>query len=311
MYLKRHRKSKLRKSFIKENIQMMLMAIPGIVLLFIFNYLPLTGIALAFKKYKPMLGIWGSPWIGFDNFKFFFMSSDALRVIRNTVLYSLTFIIFDLITAVGLALMLYYLKSRKATKFYNTVVILPKFMSMVVIAFIVYALLSPTFGVFNQVLERFGVEAINWYAEPEYWPAILTVTHIWQVVGMNSVLYYSSLMGMDESLLEAAKVDGANLKQQIWHVIIPHLVPIMIITTILALGHIFSGNLDLYYQVPRNQGLLYPTTDVINTYVYRALQGGSLESSTAVNLFQSIVGFVMVILANGVIRKISPENSMF
>jgi len=290
---------------------MMLMAIPGIVLLFIFNYLPLTGIALAFKKYKPMLGIWGSPWIGFDNFKFFFMSSDALRVIRNTVLYSLTFIIFDLITAVGLALMLYYLKSRKATKFYNTVVILPKFMSMVVIAFIVYALLSPTFGVFNQVLERFGVEAINWYAEPEYWPAILTVTHIWQVVGMNSVLYYSSLMGMDESLLEAAKVDGANLKQQIWHVIIPHLVPIMIITTILALGHIFSGNLDLYYQVPRNQGLLYPTTDVINTYVYRALQGGSLESSTAVNLFQSIVGFVMVILANGVIRKISPENSMF
>lgn len=306
----RTKKKRNRVSW-KENIQMVIMTLPGVILLFVFCYLPLPGIAIAFKKFNPNKGIWGSPWVGLGNFEFFFTSQDAARTITNTVLYSCVFLVVDLVAAVALALMLYYLRSRRATKFYNTVVIIPKFMSMVIIAFIAYALLSPSYGLINQILALFGHEGINWYSEPKYWPVILTVTHVWQTVGMNSVLYYSSLMGMDETMLEAAKIDGANLRHQIRYVILPHLVPIMIITTILAIGGLFSGNLDLFYQVPKDQGLLYPTTDIINTYVYRALVKGSLEKSAAVNLFQSLIGFVLVVATNLGIRKISPENSLF
>ncbi len=306
----RTKKKRNRVSW-KENIQMVIMTLPGVILLFVFCYLPLPGIAIAFKKFNPNKGIWGSPWVGLGNFEFFFTSQDAARTITNTVLYSCVFLVVDLVAAVALALMLYYLRSRRATKFYNTVVIIPKFMSMVIIAFIVYALLSPSYGLINQILALFGHEGINWYSEPKYWPVILTVTHVWQTVGMNSVLYYSSLMGMDETMLEAAKIDGAALRHQIRYVILPHLVPIMIITTILAIGGLFSGNLDLFYQVPKDQGLLYPTTDIINTYVYRALVKGSLEKSAAVNLFQSLIGFVLVVATNLGIRKISPENSLF
>ena len=305
------RRKKINRVTLRENLQMFLMVLPGLFLVILFYYLPMPGIVIAFKEFNPMKGIWGSPWAGFKNFEFFFASQDALRTISNTFLYAVAFLIIDLVTAVGLALMLYYLKSRRATKFYNTVVIIPKFMSMVIIAFIVYALLSPSYGLVNQIIQALGGEGINWYSDPKYWPVILTLTHVWQMVGMNSVLYYSTLMGMDESLLEAAKIDGANLRQQIRNVIIPHLVPIMIITTILAIGHLFSVNLDLFYQVPKNQGLLYPTTDVINTYVYRALIDGALEKSAAVNLFQSLVGLVMVVGTNAIIRKISPENSLF
>lgn len=309
--LKPKKRKRMNRVTLRENLQMLLMVLPGLILVVVFYYLPMPGIVIAFKDFNPMKGIWDSPWAGLKNFEFFFASQDALRTISNTFLYAIAFLIIDLVTAVGLALMLYYLRSRRATKFYNTVVIIPKFMSMVIIAFIVYALLSPSYGLLNQVIEAFGGEGINWYADPKYWPIILTLTHVWQMVGMNSVLYYSTLMGMDESLLEAAKIDGANLRQQIRNVIIPHLVPIMIITTILAIGHLFSVNLDLFYQVPKNQGLLYPTTDVINTYVYRALIDGALEKSAAVNLFQSLVGLVLVVGTNAIIRKISPENSLF
>lgn len=294
-----------------ENLQMLLMVLPGVLCLIVFQYLPLPGIAIAFKKYNPYKGIFGSPWVGLKNFEFFFSSQDAARTIGNTLMYSISFLIIDLVAAVVLALMLYYLRNRIATKFYNTVVIIPKFMSMVIVAFIVYAILSPTYGMLNQMIVKLGGTGVNWYAEPKYWPLILTATHVWQTVGMNCVLYYSSLMSMDNALVEAAEMDGANRLQQIWHVIIPHLVPIMVITTILAIGSLFSSSLDLFYQIPKNQGLLYATTDTINTYVYRALLEGSLEKSAAINLFQSAVGFVLIIGTNAIVKKISPENSLF
>lgn len=300
-----------RRTKIKENLQMLTMTIPGLILVFLFCYLPMPGIAIAFKKYNPNLGIWGSPWNGFDNFKFFFTSQDAGRTIRNTVLYSVGFLILDLIFAVGLALMFYFLRSKKGLKVYNTIVITPKFMSAVIVAFIVYAILSPSYGLLNSIIEFFGGEPIAWYSEPKYWPWILTITHIWQTVGMNSIVYYASLMSLDESLLEAAVIDGANRRQQIFHVIIPHLVPIMVITTILGMGSIFGGDFGLFYQVPKDQGLLYSTTDIISTYTYRAMLNGSLEKSAAVGLFQSVVGLIMVVTTNAIVKKISPENSLF
>ncbi|MBQ8230454.1 MAG: sugar ABC transporter permease [Lachnospiraceae bacterium] len=311
MSIAKAKPKKLNKVTLKENLQLMVMTIPGLICLILFNYLPMPGIVIAFKKLNPMKGMWESPWVGMKNFEFFFKSQDAVRTIRNTVVYSVVFLVIALLTNVGLALMLYYLKNRRATKIYNTIVIIPKFMSMVIVSYIVYALLSPSNGVLNQIIRFWGGEGIKWYSEPRYWPFILTFVYVWQGVGMGSVLYYSSLMSMDESMIEAAKIDGANLRQQIWHVIIPHLIPIITITTILAIGGLFSGSLDLFYQVPRDQGVLYPTTDIINTYVYRALVGNSLEKSAAVNLFQSLIGMVLVIVSNSIVKKISPENSFF
>ena len=295
----------------KETFHLDLMSLPGVLLLVVFNYLPMIGIVIAFKDYNPNLGIWGSAWNGLDNFKFFFTSQDAARTIRNTLMYSSSFLVLDLICAVGLALMFYNLRSRRALKFYNTVVILPRFMSPVIIAFIVYIILNPAYGLLNQLIIARGGSKIPWYSNSKYWPAILTITHIWQTVGMNCIIYYASLMSLDDSLLEAARLDGANKWQETWHVVIPHLIPVMVISTILGLGSLFQGDFGLFYQVPKDVGLLYPTTDVINTYTYRALQSGSFGKSTAVSLFQSTMGCLMVLITNGIVRKVSPENSLF
>ncbi len=309
--MKKKEKSNMSKVKRRETMQLDLMVLPGMLLLFVFAYLPMFGIIIAFKDYNPNLGILGSEWNGFKNFEFFFKSQDAVRTIRNTVSYSVTFLIVDLIAGVGLALLFYNLASKKALKFYNTVVILPRFLSAVLIAFIAYIVLSPSYGVLNQLLSLFGVEAIDWYGNAKYWPIILTITHVWQTVGMNSIIYYAALMGLDESLIEASALDGANKWQQTIYVVIPHLIPVMIINTILAMGSIFQGDFGLFYQTPKDIGLLYETTDVINTYTFRALQTGALEKSTAVGLFQSLTGLILVIITNTIVRKISPENSLF
>lgn len=303
--------SKIRR-IIRENLQLTLLAIPGIMLLFLFNYMPMFGIVIAFKKFNPNLGIWGSRWVGLANFEFFFTSQDAWNVTKNTVLYSLDFMIIGTLGAVIIALLLYNLKSRACVKTYNTIMILPKFLSMVLIAFIVYAILNPVSGVLNQVIRMFGGEGkTDWYAQPNAWPLFLTIINLWQHVGYNSIIYYASLMGIDESLFEAARLDGANKWHQTIYIAIPHLVPIMTITTILSFGHLFSGDFGLFYQTTRDVGLLYPTTDIINTYVFRGLMGGNMEVSAAVGLFQSLVGLVMVVVTNTIVKKISPDNSLF
>lgn len=304
-------KKRISKIQMRESLNLTLLALPGIILLFIFNYIPMGGAVIAFKNYKPLKGIWGSEWCGFENFRFFFESSDAVRVLRNTLGYSSFWIITGVITGVGMALMFYNLRSKKALKFYNTAVILPRFLSAVIVAFLVSTLLNTRYGLLNQLILAVGGEKIMWYSEPGYWPVILTIVHIWCDVGMTSVIYYSALMSLDESLIEAAKLDGANKIQQIFHVMIPHLIPIIIIQVILAIGKMFSGDFGLFYQVPMDSGALYPTTDIINTYTYRALTEGSLARSTAVGLFQSAAGFVMVVITNAIVRKISPENSLF
>ena len=309
--------SKRRKSNIgevKDNIDFFLLSLPGIILFIMFSYMPLYGIIVAFKDFKPLKGISGSNWVGFDNFKFFFTSQDAVRVTRNTILYNGTFIILGFIFPVILALMFYYLKNRFALKVYNTVVILPKFMSAVLISFIVYSILSSRYGVLNKMIVALGGEGIEWYSKVAAWPFILTTVQVWQTVGMGSVLYYATLMSIDESLFEAAKIDGANTLQVIWKICIPHLRTIITIQAILAVGGIFGGDFGLFYQVPRDQGVLYPVTDIIPTYVFRGLQSGSnrdISISAAVGLFQSFVGMLLVILTNKIVKHISPENSLF
>lgn len=302
---------KYTKKAIRESISMGVLAIPGLSLLIVFNYLPMFGAVIAFKNYKPLKGVLGSDWNGLKNFEFFFTSQDALRTIRNTMCYNGVWIILGTICAVGLALMFYSLKSARAMKFYNTAMILPKFLSAVILAFLAEAFLHYRYGVINQVLAMFGEPAIDWYATTNAWPVILTVVYLWATVGMSSIIYYASLMGLDEGLLEAARLDGANKWQQIWNIMIPHLVPIIIIQTILSIGQLFNGDFGLFYQVPKDSGVLYPATDIINTYTFRALQEGNLSQSAAVGLAQSAAGFVMVVATNAIVKKISPENSLF
>lgn len=296
---------------LKENIEITLLAIPGLVLLLVFHYWPLYGVIIAFKDYNPRLGIMGSPDVGLENFKFFFLSQDAGRVMRNTLGYSVSWLLLGIVCSVTLAVLFYNLRSSKALKIYNTIVILPKFMSTVLIAYIVYALLCPNYGVLNQILKAFGGSAIQWYNEAKYWPVILTITRIWSVVGMDSIIYYASLVSLDASLLEAAELDGATSFQKAWHVMVPHLTPTIVVMLILGIGGLFSGDFGLFYQVTKDQGVLYPTTDIINTYTYRALMDGSMEKSAAIGLFQSAAGFILVVISNLIVKKISPEDSLF
>lgn len=297
---------------LRDNLELLLLAIPGILLLFVFNYLPMFGVVIAFKQFNPNLGILGSPWVGFKNFEFFFTSQDAARVTFNTVFYSLDFMIVGTVAAVAVALLLYNLHNAISIKVYNTIMILPRFLSMVLIAFIVYALLNPASGLLNQIIGAFGgPDDIDWYARPGAWRVILTVVNLWQNVGMNSIIYYASLMAIDETLFEAARMDGASKWRQTIHIAIPHLIPIITISTILSFGKLFNGDFGLFYQTTRDVGTLYPTTDIINTYVFRGLMGGSMDIAAAVGLFQSFVGLIMVLITNTVVRKISPENSLF
>lgn len=298
-----------KRKMLKENLSLFLMTVPGIIFLILFNYLPMYGVVIAFKNYIPRKGIWGSPWVGFDNFKFFFTSQDAVRTIRNTVLYSLDFLVVDLVVGVCMALLFYHL--RKGIKVYHTIILIPRFISIIIVSFITYSILSPSYGVLNSLIVALGGEGIQWYNEPQHWPLIITIVHIWQIAGSGCLYYYSTLVGIDASLFEAASLDGANTLQKCWHVAIPALKPIMVLTLILGLGNMFSGDMGLFYQVTKNMGTLYPTTDIINTYTYRALLDGSMTKSAAVGLFQSLTGMVLVVTVNAIVRKISPEHSMF
>lgn len=309
-------KDKMKKSVgdrvrARENRQLLLLMIPGTLLLLIFNYAPLLGIYIAFVDYNPNLGIYGSPFVGWKNFEFFFTSNEAFRIIRNTLGYNMIFLLVDLFFAVGLALMFYKLTSRKSLKVYNTIILLPRFLSWVIVAFVVYVILSPTHGLANSLITSLGGEAVKWYTYPKYWPFILTIVHIWKTVGMNSLYYYAALMGLDESLLESAALDGANEWQKTRYIIVPHLVPTMIIIAVLAIGKSFNGDFGMFYQIPKDVGLLYETTDIINTYVYRALASGNMEKSASIGLFQSLMGMGMIIIANSIVKKISPENSLY
>lgn len=300
-----------RRSRIGDNLQFLLLVSPALALMLLFNYFPMFGTVMAFQKFVPVKGFLGSRWVGLKNFEFFFKSADALHVIGNTVKYALSFLVLDNVTSIILALMFYCMASRIGVKVYNTIVILPRFMSAVIISFIVLALLNVKSGLFNQIIVALGGEKIQWYSEPKYWTYILTTVHVWSSVGMGSILYYATLMGVDDALFEAATLDGANRMQQLWHVAVPHLIPIVVIKLILGMGQIFQGDFGLFYQVPRNIGLLYSATDVINTYTFRYMITGNLEKSTAIGLFQSLVGMIMVILTNLVVRKVSPEQSLF
>lgn len=283
-----------------------------VLLVLVFNYLPMYGLVIAFKNYKYSLGIFGSEWVGFKNFEFFVTSSDFLRLVRNTVGLNAIFIVFGIVCAVILSIMLYELKSRLATKIFQTTLLTPHFLSWVIVSYMLYGFLHPQYGILNSFMENtLHIQPLDWYATPNVWPLILTIASIWKHVAMDSILYYAALMGIDSSLIEAARIDGAGKFKIYRHIILPELVSLITILTIMKIGNIFRADFGLFYQLPRDIGILYPTTDVIDTYIFRTMRViGDMGMSSAVGFLQSIVGFVLVILTNYVSKKVT-DTSLF
>jgi putative aldouronate transport system permease protein len=296
-----------------NTLPLMLIAIPGLLYLVINNYIPMFGIFIAFKDIDYSKGIFASDWIGLKNFQFLFKTKDAFIMTRNTVLYNLVFIVLGTVCSIFIAIIMCEIIKSFASRFFQAGLILPNLVSMVIVSYLVYAFLNADNGfVNNSILKFFGKEPINWYSEPKYWPFILVIVHIWKSAGFGSIIYMSSISGIDKSLYEAARIDGAGKLRQIFNITLPLLKPTVIILILMSVGRIFSSDFGLFYQVPMNSGVLYSTTQTIDTYVYRALmQRSDIGMSSAAGLYQSLVGFILVLSANSLVRKLDPENSLF
>jgi putative aldouronate transport system permease protein len=290
-----------------------LMMLPTIVLLLINNYLPIAGLIIAFKNVNYVDGVFGSPWNGLNNFKFLFSTRDAWIITRNTLLYNAVFIASNIIVALIFALMLNELRSRWLPKFYQASMFFPFFLSMVVVSYLVFAFLSKGNGfVNNNLLPLFGMEPISWYQEPKYWPFILPLINIWKNAGYYTVFFVASMVTISHEYYEAAVIDGASKWQQAIRITLPQLMPLVTVLTLLQIGRIFYADFGLFYQVPLNSGAIYSTTNVIDTYVYRALLTlGDFGMSSAAAFYQSVVGFVLVFLSNYIVRKLDRENALF
>jgi putative aldouronate transport system permease protein len=302
------------KRFAKEvhkNRQLIILAMPAIIIVFIFSYIPFIGIVLPFKDYQFDKGLFGSDWIGFTNFKFLFSSGSAFTITRNTLCYNLVFIAISMVIPILLALILNQLTSRQV-KFYQTVIFLPYFLSWIVISYIFFGFLSMDHGFLNSLLQTLSIKPVMWYNNASYWPIIIIIANTWQCTGYFTIIFYTGLISISPEYYEAAELDGATKFQQIIYISLPFLKSLAILLILLQVGKIFNANFGLFYNLPMSSPLTYSTTDVIDTYVYRALKNqGDVGMSSAAGLYQSCVGFVVVMISNWIIRKVSPEDSLF
>jgi putative aldouronate transport system permease protein len=305
--------SSQRMKRVKKYFPLFLMMVPGFIYLLINNYLPMFGLVIAFKDIDFTKGILASGWAGLKNFKYLFSTADAFIITRNTILYNITFITLDLIVAVFLAILLHEIMESYSSKVYQTVLLLPYMISTVIVGYLVYAFFNVRTGYVNTKLgPLFGFPKINWYMESQYWPFILPIVNLWKTIGFSVMIYFSAIIGLDRSCYEAAVIDGATKWQQIRHITLPLLKPVMILLLLLQTGRIFYSDFGMFYQVPMDSGMLYSTTNVIDTYVYRALlRLGDVGMASAAGFYQSIVGFLLVVTTNLIIRKISPEDALF
>lgn len=306
------RRRKLRKQFARYK-SLWLMALPGILYLLLNNYLPMLGTAIAFKNINYSIGIWRSEWVGFKNFEYLFNSSDAYVITRNTILYNAVFIVMTLVVSVTLAILLNEVRRKAWSRFYQSAMLLPYFLSSVIVAYLVFSMLSLEYGFVNKIiLPWLGMEPISWYFEPKYWPYILVLVNTWKSIGYSSVIYVAAIAGIDQEYYEAATIDGANKWQQAKSITLPLLKPVITTLVLLAIGRIFYADFGLFYQVPMNSGVLQPVTNVIDTYVYRGLlQFGDLGMTSAAGLYQSAVGFVLVMVSNLIVRKFNRDQALF
>ncbi|MFC4777100.1 ABC transporter permease [Paenibacillus sp. GCM10023252] len=295
----------------RKHSELFVLSLPAVLFKLVFSYLPLIGLILAFKKFNYEGGIWGSEWVGWTNFKFFFASDNAFRITRNTILYNISFIILVTVLAVSFAIMMNEI-NRRWLKIHQTVLFLPYFLSWVVVSYVMLGFLEHKNGFLNQMLVSLGRDPVAWYQESVYWPFILILVYLWKAVGFSTLIYYAGILGIDSSYYEAARIDGATKMQLVTRITIPLLTPLIIILFIVAIGSIFRADFGLFFFIPNDMGVLYPVTDVIDTYVYRSLRVvGDLGMSTAVGLYQSVVGFFLVLATNWLIRRMNAENSLW
>lgn len=304
---------KKKKKNARSSLPLLILTIPGLFYLLINNYIPMFGVIIAFKTQNLAKGAFGGDWIGLKNFAFLFKTKDAFIMTRNTILYNLVFIVLGTICAIFVAMLISEISKGMAAKFFQNALIVPSIISMVIVSYIAYSFLNVESGLINKsILSVLGKPAISWYSEAQYWPFILTITYLWKNVGFMSILYVASIAGIDKSIYEAAKIDGAGKIKQIIDITIPQLKPTIIVTTLMAIGKIMSSDFGLFYQVPMNSGALYNTTQTIDTFVYRAMmQLNDMGMASASGLYQSIVGFILVLIANAVVRKLSSDDALF
>ncbi len=290
-----------------------IMMIPGLTYIIINNYIPLTGLQLAFKKFKYVQGIWGSAWNGVKNFTYLFKTGDAWTIIRNTLGYNLVFIILGTIFAIFVAIMLNEIQRKKVQQVYQTVILIPYLISYVIVSYIAYAALGESNGMINNaILIPLGMEPAKFYTDPKYWPVILTMVQVWKTFGYSSIIYFATIIGIDKAYYEAAVVDGAGTWKQITSITLPLIKPVIITLTLLSMGRIFYSDFGLFYQVPMNTGLLYDATSTIDTYVYRGLlETNDVGRASAAGFIQSVLGFLLVLGTNYAVRAIEKEQALF
>ena len=303
------------RSFIQNVIRyrvLLLMCLPAILFFFAFSYMPLPGIWVEFVNYNYRNGIFGSKFVGLQNFEFLAESGKLLSLTRNTILYNLAFILLGNLLAVFIAILLNEMRSKWFKKVSQTLMFLPYFISQVLVGLLVYSLLNFDTGFINSILTAMSMEKWQPYADPKVWPVLMVIIYLWQQTGYNSVVYFAAIMGIDAETIEAARVDGANGFQKIRYIILPSLKPTIVILILFALGGIVKGNFGLFYNIIGSNSILYPTTDIIETFVYRAtMTDFNFSTASAVGLYQSVIGFVIVMAVNYIVKKIEPDYSLF
>lgn len=288
------------------------MVLPGMIYFLINNYIPMVGLYISFKKIDYSLGLWRSPWVGFSNFKTLFTNDSVWTITRNTLLYNIAFIVLGIITGIIVGICLAEVAKKFLQRTYQTLILLPQLISFVIVAYIIYAFLAPESGMLARLVYGADASGGDFYADPTWWPVILIFVNLWKMLGYNSIVFLSSIVGIDRSLYEAAKVDGASKWKQIWYVTIPQLKPTIITLFLLQTGRIFYSDFGLFYQVPLNQGALYEVTDTIDTFVYRALMvNNNISLASATSTYQAIVGFVLVLAVNLIVRKADKDSALF
>lgn len=288
------------------------LAIPAVVFSIIFAYLPMVGISIAFMNFNPLKGIFHSPWVGLDNFRFFFRGSDWLMITRNTVLYNVAFIITGTVMSLALAIMLTELGRNLFVRIMQSVMILPNFISWPIIGLFTVAFFTADTGVLSHFFTSAGLPQISFYTNPHVWPWILVIMNLWKTAGFGAIVYMAAIVGIDKELYEAARIDGASRFSCIFRITLPLLKSTIVVLFLLSLGNIFGGNLDMIYSLVGDNSFLFPATDTIDTYVFRALRTtGSMGMTQAIALYQSLVGFVLVVAANKLAGKLDQDSALF
>jgi len=296
----------------RKNKWLMIMAAPGLLIIFLISYLPMFGLIIAFKKYRYDQGFLGSEWVGLDNFKFLFANNDAWQVTFNTLYLNALFIVAGTAAALAIAILMNELRSKYAVKLYQSALFFPYFLSWVIVGYFVFALLNYDNGFINRTIQAFGMEPVQWFGIPRDWPFILVLVYLWKATGYTSLIYFAGIMGINPEYYEAARIDGANKWQQMTRITMPLVSHLIVIMVLLSIGKIFYADFGLFYNVTQNNPILYSTTDVIDTYVFRALRKlGDVGMASAAGFYQSVVGFVLIIVCNWAVRRADPERALF